>query len=212
MTMKNKLPMTAVILAGGKSSRMGCDKALLGLGDETVLENQARLTASIFSETLIIASRNKNYQRLNLYGAVVLHDFLENKGPLVGLYTGLAHSTHQTSCVLTCDMPLVHERLLRDLAGFWQEEYDAVCPEDSEGRLQPFPGIYRRSSRHFIRLLLDRGETAMRRLFDVLVIRPLVLGQKDSEALLNMNTPEDYEQVSKKKREVCDGIPSPVPS
>ena len=211
-SMESKIPMTVVILAGGKSSRMGCDKALLGFGNETLLEDLTRLTTSIFSETLIIASRSKNYQQLNLRGAVVLNDFLENKGPLVGLYTGLAHSTHQTSCVLTCDMPLINAPLLRQLVAFWQEEYDAVCPEDSEGCLQPFPGIYRRSSRHFIRLLLDRGESAMRRLFDILVIRPLVLDQKESEALANMNTPEDYEQVSKKKREVCDGIPSPVPS
>lgn len=204
MTTENKIPMTAVILAGGKSSRMGCDKALLGFGDETILEDLTRLTTSIFSETLIITSRSKNYQSLNLHGAVVLNDFLENKGPLAGLYTGLAYSTHQTSCVLTCDMPLVDEAFLRSLASFWQKEYDAVCPEDSGGRLQPFPGIYRRPSRHFIRLLLDRGETTMRRLFDVLVIRPLVLGQKESEALLNMNTPADYETAFEKKKVLCE--------
>ncbi len=210
--MENKVPMTAIILAGGKSSRMGCDKALLGFGEETILESLAQLTASIFSETFIITSQSKNYRQLDLKGAVIFNDFLENKGPLAGLYTGLAYSTHQVSCVLTCDMPLVHASLLRKLVSFWQEGFDAVCPEDSEGRSQPFPGIYCRSSRHFIRLLLDRGETAMRRLFDILVIRPLVLDKKESEVLVNMNTPKDYEQVSKKKREVRGEITSPVSS
>ncbi len=210
--MNPKVPMTAIILAGGKSSRMGCDKALLGFGEETVLEGLTQLTASIFSETFIISSQSKNYHQLNLKGAVIFNDFLENKGPLARLYTGLAYSTHQVSCVLTCDMPLVNASLLRELVAFWQEGYDAVCPEDSEGRLQPFPGIYSRSSRHFIRLLLDRDETAMRRLFDILVIRPLVLGKKESEVLANMNTLKDYEQVSKKKRKVSGEITSPVPS
>ena len=207
--MENKVAMTALILAGGKSSRMGRDKALLKFGGETILEDRVRLTTSIFSETFIVSSESKNYQQLNLRGAVVFNDFRENKGPLVGLYTGLSYSTHRVSCVLTCDMPLVNASLLQELIAFWQDSYDAVCPEDSEGRLQPFPGIYSRSSRHFIHLLLDRGETAMRRLFDVLVIRPLVLGQKESEVLANMNTPKDYEQVSQKKAEVSSEITSP---
>ena len=210
--MENKVPMTALILAGGKSSRMGCDKALLKFGEETLLEDLVQLTTSIFSETFIISSQSKNYQQLNLRGAVVLNDFWENKGPLVGLYTGLSYSTHQVNCVLTCDMPLVDVSLLRELAALWQEGYDAVCPEDSEGRLQPFPGIYGRSSRHFIRLLLDRGETAMRRLFDILVIRSLALGKKESELLANMNTIKDYEQISEKKRELSGEITSPVSS
>ena len=195
MTNQNKVPMTALILAGGKSSRMGCDKALLKFGEGTLLENLVQLTTSLFSETFIIASQGKNYQRLNLRGAVILNDFWENKGPMVGLYTGLSYSPHQVSCVLTCDMPLVDASLLRKLALFWQEGHDAVWPEDSEGRWQPFPGIYCRSSHHFIRLLLDRGETAMHRLFDILVIRPLVLGKKESEVLANINTPEDYRRV-----------------
>ena len=209
---QSEVPMTAVILAGGKSSRMGCDKALIRFGEETILEDLVQLTTAIFRETFIIASQNKSYQHLNLRGAVILNDFWENKGPLVGLYTGLSYSTHQVSCVLTCDMPLVNASLLRELIALWQDSYDAVCPEDSEGRLQPFPGIYCRSSRHFIRLLLDRGETTMRRLFDILVIRPLVLGKKESEVLANMNTPKDYEQVSQKKREVNGEITSPVSS
>ena len=143
---------------------------------------------------------------------MILNDFFENKGPLVGLYTGLSYSTHQVSCVLTCDMPLVEAELLRSLVAFWHEDYDAVCPEDSEGRLQPFPGIYGRSARHYIRMLLDRGESAMHRLLDVLVIRPLVLGKKESETLANMNTPKDYERLSEKKGGVPGEVTNPVAS
>ena len=160
--MEPKVSMTALILAGGKS-----------LGKEAVLEDLAGMTAALFDETFIIASLNRNYKHLNLHGAAVLTDFLENKGPLVGLYTGLSYSTHQVSCVLTCDLPLVSPTILQRLVDSWQEEYDGICLEDIEGRVQPFPGIYRRSSRHFIRLLLDRGENTMSRLLDVLVIRSL---------------------------------------
>ena len=204
--MKSEVPMTALILAGGNSSRMSCDKALLKLGDETILENLAQLTASIFSETFIIASPKKNYQQLDLRGAVILNDFWENKGPMAGLYTGLSYSTNQVICVLTCDMPLVTHGLLRELIAFWEGGYDVVCPKDSDGRLQPFPAIYCRHTRHFIRILLDRGETAMRKIFDVMDIRPLALDKKDSEVLVNMNTQEDYKRILERRSEVSDGI------
>ncbi len=211
--MKNKIPMTALILAGGKSSRMGCDKALLKIGDETILEALVRLTASVFSETFIIVSQAKNYQDLQLHKASLLNDFWENKGPLAGLYTGLSYSTHQTSCVLTCDMPLVNARLLCELAVYWRNDYDAVWPQDAEGKLQPFPAIYNRSCRHLIRLLLDRGETAMRRLSDILDIRPLVLDKRESRCLMNMNTRKDYEGILKsKQKEAIYEIPSSVAS
>lgn len=161
--------MTALILAGGRN-----------FGKKTILEALVRLTTSIFNETFIISDQNKNYQQFDLRGAAVLNDFLQNKGPLVGLYTGLSYSTHQASCVLTCDKPIPEASLLRDLAALWREDYDAVCPEDSQGHLQAFPGIYRRASRHFVRLLLDRGETTTHHLFDILVVHPLVLHKKES--------------------------------
>ena len=190
-----KIPMTAVILAGGKSSRMGQDKALLKFGEETILEYLARLSSSLFTETFIVISKNKNYDSLDLSGATIFTDFFENHGPLAGLYTGLSYSMHQASCVLTCDMPFVDEALLRELAGSWQEHYDAICFQDPSGRLQPFPGIYLRSSRYFVRLLLDRSEISVKRLLDILVVNPFPLSEKRMKALLNMNTLEDYQYV-----------------
>jgi molybdenum cofactor guanylyltransferase len=207
-----RVPMTALILAGGKSSRMGTDKALLKLGKRTVLEELTWLANSLFDETFIIASQEKNYQRLDLGHAIVLNDFWENNGPLVGLYTGLSYSTHPVSCVLTCDMPFVDTALLRGLAEAWNEEYDAVCPVDADGDRQPFPGIYTRASRHFIRLLLDRRETAMRRLFDVLVFQTMKLGKKKSELLLNMNNPQDYVRVIEKINEAGYGLQNSLAS
>ncbi len=198
--MLKKIPMSGVILAGGKSSRMGQDKAFLRFGKGTMLESLARLMNSIFEETLIIVNEKMNCETLDLCNAVVYVDIFKNHGPLAGLYTALAYSKCAASCVMPCDMPFVDEALLRDLADSAEEEYDALCFEDAEGRLQPFPGLYFRSVRHLIWLLLDRGEFSMQRFLQVAVIKPLVLEKEKSRVWVNMNTPEDYHQVLKEKK------------
>ena len=199
--MPKKIPMAALLLAGGKSSRMGQDKALLNFGEDTFLEFLSGVLTSIFSQTLVVVDKKEKCKGLDLKGAVAVEDILRNRGPLAGIYTGLSYSKHQASCVFTCDMPFVDETLIRELAGFWQADYDVVCLEDAGGRLQPFPGIYLRSSRHLIHLLLERKEASMARFLAVAAVKPLVLQRKKIRVLTNMNTIEDYYQVLREKRE-----------
>lgn len=199
--MKTKLTMTAIILAGGKSSRMGQDKALLQFGETTLLEHLAALMKPIFNETLVIVNERGKLKRLNLSDAKVYEDLPQGKGPLAGIYTGLLYSKNEMSCVFTCDMPFVDEPLIRQLANFWEEDYDVVCLEDPEGNDQPFPGIYARSARHVISYLLNRGEGSMKKFLDVATVKPLILEEERIEVLTNMNTVLDYYRVLKQKNE-----------
>lgn len=203
--MRKKIPLSGVILAGGKSSRMGRDKAFLRFGQGTLLEALARLMTSIFEETLVIVNEKMNCDALDLSGALVYRDLFKNCGPLAGLYTALAYSNCAASCAISCDMPFVDEDVIRHLADSAGDEYDAVCYQDTAGKLQPFPGIYFRTSKHLIRLLLDRGEGAMQRLLQVAVIKTWVLEEKRNKVWTNMNTPEDYHQAMKEKREGAMG-------
>lgn len=198
--MYNKIPMTAIILAGGKSSRMGEDKALLPFGGRTVLEHLTALLDSLFEETIIVVNEKNKYADLGL-NARRHEDFLKDRGPLAGLYTGLAYSRHQASFVFTCDMPFVDEALIRELTGFWQEDYDMTCFQEEERGCQPFPAIYLRSARQLIHLLLENGEASMRRFLDVVTVNSLPIAKNKSRALMNMNTPRDYQQALKEKSE-----------
>ncbi len=199
--MLGKIAMSAIVLAGGKSSRMGRDKALLPFGKRTMLEHLAAITPSLFEETWIVVDQKSKTEGLHLEGAQVCEDLMKHRGPLAGLYTGLCASHLNANCVLTCDMPLVDEALLRNLVDYWDSDLDGLCLEDAKGHLQPFPGIYSRSCRLLMRSLLDVGEASMKRFLQVAVIKPLPVSEETEPAFTNMNTPEDYRVLLEAKKE-----------
>ena len=203
--MSKKLPMTAIILAGGKSSRMGQDKAFLKFGEKTMLEFLIGILVSVFSETLIVVDKKSKLEGLALGSAKVREDLVKDRDPLMAVYTGLVHSRTQASCVLTCDMPFIDEMTIRELVSFWKEGWDAVCLEDFEERLNPFPGIYTRSSRSLMRMLLDQGEYSMKRFLEIAAVKSLVVKRERIRILTNMNTIEDYYSALKEKEEEIRG-------
>ena len=201
--MDNKFSMTAIILAGGKSSRMGQDKALLKFGEKTILENLAHFARSFFSETLVIVNEGKRLNGLDLKEANLYEDLIQENGPLAGLYTGLVYSKNLSSCVFTCDMPFIDDFIVRKLVEHWEAGFDVVCLEEQEGGYQPFPGIYHRSSRSLIKSLLELGENSMRCFLQVAVVKSLMLEKEEKAMLTNMNYIEDYYQALREK-ERCE--------
>lgn len=197
--MPEKILMTAIILAGGKSSRMGKDKSLLPFEGKTMLENIVALVEPFFEETLVIVDQEAKTKELDLSGAKVYEDLIKHQGPLGGIYTGFCYSNCSASCVLTCDMPLVDEFLIGRLIDLWEEGLDALCFKDASSHVQPFPGIYSRSSRFLVRTLLDRGECAMTRFMEVGLVKSITLEEEKSGAFTNLNTPADYHEVLKAK-------------
>lgn len=203
---KTQIPLSAMILAGGESSRMGKDKAFLKFGARTMVENLAALLTPLFEETLVIVREKEKFESLNLGAAGIYEDFVKGRGPLAGIYTGLSYSKSQASAVFTCDMPLIDSIFIEELAEFWEEGFDVLSIEDGEGKLQPFPGIYARSSRHLMRLLLDRNEASLHRFLEVATIKKLILRKEQIRILTNMNTIEDYYAVLREKEEHYGGI------
>lgn len=193
--MSPKVFLSALILAGGKSSRMGRDKSLLPFGGKTMLEHMTQLTQGIFEETIVVVNHRAKTEGLDLSKAKVYEDLFKNGGPLAGIYTGLSYSKHSASCVFTCDMPFIDEVFIRNLLGFWRADMEALCFEDKQGRLQPFPGIYVRSSRFLVRTMLNQGESSMQHFLQVALVNPLVLKEEKLKVFINMNTLEDYYYV-----------------
>lgn len=129
---------SAVILAGGKSSRMGRDKATLTLAGETLLERQIKLVRAVgATEVLISGGAGRDYSR---FGGPVLTDHFPHAGPLAGIQSALQMCRHQLLLVLAVDMPNMTATALKELI----EQSDGqigVIPRLA-GRAEPLAAIY----------------------------------------------------------------------
>ena len=94
---------TGIILAGGKSSRMGEDKGLVLLNGKPMIQYVIEALKEVVSEISII-SNNESYHK---FGVPVYSDIIKEKGPVGGIYTGLYHSTTELNFCISCDVPMI---------------------------------------------------------------------------------------------------------
>lgn len=118
-------PLSAAILAGGQSRRMGADKAALRLipTGPTLIEQVIAAVSAVAAETLVVA----NDERLAWLGLPVVLDAFPGAGPLGGIYSAVAAARHDRCLVVACDMPFLSVPLLRSMAA-WPGDYDVLAP------------------------------------------------------------------------------------
>ncbi|MHB8092799.1 MAG: molybdenum cofactor guanylyltransferase [Syntrophales bacterium] len=189
--------MTGVILAGGKNSRMGTNKAFLQIGKERLIDKNIRLLRDIFKDVIIVVSNPLEYL---LQEATIVTDILPERGALGGLYTGLFFSPDKFAFVMACDMPFLNPRFVEYMAEK-AEGYDIVVPAPPDG-LQPLCAVYSRVCLPAIKNLLDKSQLRIRGFYPghkVLEIPSATLRTVDPEGKMfsNLNTPEDFATVAK---------------
>ncbi len=186
--------MTAIILAGGKSRRMGSNKSFLKYGDITFLEHQIAKLGKIFDEIIISANDASVYASLNL---PIVPDVMPEKGPLGGICAGLVRAKSLHSFVVACDMPFIHERVILYLMG-QIDNYDVVIPQTSRG-LEPMHAFY---SKNCIQPMYRCLEEERLRIIDFLpevkvrvVCEDELRGLDISlQSLINLNNQEEYKK------------------
>jgi molybdenum cofactor guanylyltransferase len=184
---------TAVVLAGGKSSRMGRPKSLLPFDGEPLIVHIVRALKCMFAETVIVAAPD---QELPDLPATLVRDEVAYQGPVGGIYYGLKVATGKFCFVTSCDVPFLNPALISYLTSRISH-YDVVVPF-WEDRFQPLHAVYRTSVRPLLEEQLNRGELRPVYLFDKVQtckIEEDAIRRFDPEGLsfLNMNTPKDYE-------------------
>ncbi|MCT2195837.1 molybdenum cofactor guanylyltransferase [Paenibacillus sp. p3-SID1389] len=212
---------TAIILAGGRSSRMGSDKALLELGGLTVLERLIRELETVASRIVIAGGTKAVYER---FGKEVVTDRYPGAGPLAGLHAGLESSTTRWNLAVACDTPFANRGLFRALLERAEAAEETAARVDrasgmaadapggfaaaeailarTEGRAHPLLAAYRRSVLPGLEARLRAGRLKMTDWTETLCTEYI-----EGEALanasglplewctFNMNKPEDYEQA-----------------
>lgn len=131
--------MTGVILAGGKSSRMGEDKALITINGKTFIERVASEMKLVFERVILIARTKPSY---NFLGLQSFDDIYSDCGPLGGIHSGLVRSGAAAIFVTACDTPFITHDLIRHIALF-PSNTPAKIPS-FDGRHHPLCGVYDR--------------------------------------------------------------------
>jgi len=188
--------MTGIILAGGKSQRMGEeDKAFLDSGGVPLFERVYRIFREIFSEIIIVANDVIPFER---YEAILRRDIILGKGALGGLYTGLYHSSNYHAFCSACDMPFLNPRVIKYMEKE-RDEYDVIVPKTHDG-LHPLHAIYSKKCLNPISQSLDRNDLKIVNFFQqvrVRYIEEMEIREFDPHmrSVINVNTEEEMEAV-----------------
>ena len=186
---------SAILLAGGQSSRMGTPKLWLEFAGRPLLQHLVERLAELTPEVIVVAAPG---QELPPTGARILYDESPGEGPVAGLVVGLREVTRPLAFVASCDVPFLRRELVRFLVD-QAEGYDVVVPEWG-GRPQPLLAVYRTSVQPVLARQLAEGRRRTTDLFDhvrTLRVSEAEVRRVDPEGLsyFNMNTPEDYQRA-----------------
>ncbi|MDD4168672.1 MAG: molybdenum cofactor guanylyltransferase [Desulfotomaculaceae bacterium] len=191
---------TGVILAGGKSSRMGANKALINIGKKGMIERVASELEKVCAEVLVSGGDEKNGKQL---GLKVVPDMIPGRGPLSGIHASLHVAEYDICLVAACDMPFIRAELaslmLQEVKG-----YDAAVPRHGI-YLQPLFAVYCKSCLPALEGYLNSGGIAVAKSLPLLRVN-YVSEEKvglltDVETVFfNVNTPEDLTKARKMDR------------
>ena len=191
--MKN---VTGVILAGGKSSRMGSDKGLLLINGRPMIQMIIDAMKPLVKEIIII-SGNDAYGEL---GYQVYPDIIKEKGPVGGIYTALSHAETEFSLCVSCDTPYVTTKLLKKLIE--ESEGNRATLFNYNGKLQPVISLYQTNVVSLIKGYLDENRLKLMLVNKNLDCKIIKIDSDDFEekTFFNVNTPEDLKKSRDESR------------
>lgn len=194
--MVNKENITGIILAGGKSSRMGTNKALLQYRGMSFIQHIINVMRPLV-DRIIIVGKPEYYTDLKFKR---IDDVYKNSGPIAGIHAGLEDSTTPFNLVLSCDVPLITEPLLKELIENIDENKDVVMIK-SKGQPHPLIAIYQKQCGTLFDDLLSRGENRLLSALDHLKVKTISLSEANAFYVTNINYPST---LNKLNNEVID--------
>ena len=184
-----------ILQAGGQSSRMGTDKALLPFMGTTLLGYIIDQVAPLGREIIIISNNPENYRTFDL---PVFSDVYQGWGALGGLHAAIHHAPAELCMVLACDMPFVIPAFLEFLVRA-SDTYDAVIPRmQATGFTEPFRAVYRKTCLPPIESAIEKKKRRVNSFFDQVRVRYVDQNEIETydpalHTFLNVNTPEDLQ-------------------
>lgn len=192
-----KTLVSVAVLAGGKSARMGQDKAFLEVGDRLVIE-RVLLQAEALTDDLFISTNSpEKYKR---FGLRMVNDIYPDKAALGGIYSAIRAARYDHVLILACDMPLLNKSLLRYLIGL-AGSADVIAPLIDPHQPETLHTIYSKTCLPAIEDRLKANKLRIIGFFDAVSVRyvdrsEIAKFDPNFYAFVNMNTPEEWQRVA----------------
>lgn len=182
--------INGIILAGGKSKRMGTTKSLLLLNGHPFISYAIQALEPL-TEHIYIVSDDHLY---NDFPCRSINDLVKDAGPLGGLYSGLQNSSANYNLVLSCDVPFIKTELLSLLVEEIEEHVD-VIQFSAEDQTHPLIALYTKNCIPSFKNLLDSGERRLRVALASVRVKTIPLEPEFAPLLRNINTRKEYEAL-----------------
>jgi molybdenum cofactor guanylyltransferase len=192
--------MTGAILAGGKSARMGFDKAFISLAGKPLIEGIIATFNEVFDEVFIVANKTVEHERFDLR---VIADIYQGAGSLGGIYTALFHSKSSQCFIAACDMPNLEASIIRHMLTD-TSKHDILVPY-LDDRYHPLHALYSKRCITHIEKMILAGDLKIRSLFRQKELRIKTLdegffGRNQQFCFVdNINTVEDLSNLRTEK-------------
>ncbi len=191
---KQNPQLTAIVLAGGKSSRIGSnqDKAILKLNGKCLIDIVISKLKHIVGNNIIIVGPPEKYPSYKQ----VVPDLFNQRGFLVGLYSGLKASTSRYNLVVGCDMPFLKVELLQYL-GDKIDSNDIIIPRYAKSYIEPLCAIYSKDCMEIMKRNIEAGILSIRKIFPYLKVEYIEEEEikrvdPDFNSFFNINSKEDF--------------------
>ena len=188
------MQFSSVILAGGKSRRMGRDKSQLMLNGETLTARAVRKLAALTDDLILVTNTPEQFEGLS---ARLAGDVIPGGGALSGIHAGLTAARHEWALVVACDMPFLNLDLLRYIAGLAPGASAVAVVPRWKGELETLHTFYSRQCLPYIEPILRRGGGRIIEFYERINVRyvepdEITLLDPQGLSFFNVNSPEDW--------------------
>jgi len=200
------LDISCIVLAGGKGLRLGRNKATETINGTSLLQRAISQLSFLNTDIIIVAAENQSIPGLNGHSrSRIVTDSRPDKGPLVGIYTGLAESSSFYNLVVACDMPFLNRDLLQYMIQV-ADNFDIVVPRFDD-MVEPLHAVYSRNCLAVAEGLLNQGSLSVYELFPLVRVRYVEAEELDRFdpqhfSFFNINTESDLEKARQLAGEV----------
>lgn len=188
--MITKKPITGIILAGGKSSRMGSDKGFLMLNSKAFVQYSIDALKPLVSE-IIIVSDNPNYDN---FGLKRVNDIIKEAGPVSGICSGLEASKSDYNLILSCDIPLITTAVLKKLIDA-KDDTSEIIQIETNGKTIPLIALYKKDVICKFNKLLNKDERRLRIAIKTCKSKNVAIEKEFDILTMNVNTKDEFKLI-----------------